>query len=239
MNIGGIFLTAFCAIAASLISIHFFIDPEPEMRKLVSADGQFSLEGKVYEAQSLSLHQQQVEIVSPLLAPRYTLSPQETRFSEPILGSFSSSEGADQWYFFDERGFWIPLVQQEEGERVRVKVSSAGTYAPGKALSIEVPTFIDVVSALRSRVPEHAVSYVIRLIARPHQGAPILLSDAVERGGCGGLPTVSEQTVTTQEERTVQVLVNDVFSETTFTFYMEIGVTPNGCPEDMPLQVIL
>lgn len=243
MKIGNVLIGGLCALTASLVSVHFFLDDAPEFHKVISADGLFSVRGSVYADQVFSLEEIDSE---PALLPfgehRYRLLPEDTRFADPLTVSFFLDSSHEALYRWDATtGYWEVLqgVQKNEDGFAEVPVREGGVYALGSSFSVETPTFIDVMSDLRSRLPEHAVSYALRLVATPLNGAPVLLPAFAERGGCGGIPTVSEQALTAQDERTVQVLVNDVLTSTVFTFLMDIGVTQEGCAEDMPMQVIL
>lgn len=240
MRIGGAIFIAACACTASLLSVHFFLDPAPELRTLVSDDGLFSLDGHVYEEQQITLSTFSAEASAPLFSSRYVLSPKDTKFIEPLQGTLVKGEDVQQLYRWDERGYWVPLPQEEDAHIFSFALPFGGVYAPGKRLLVQVPTFVDVVSALRARLPSETLWYRVHLLARPLYGVPVLVQSSLEEGGCGGLPVaMASSTVFSQEERTVQVLVNDVLTETTFTFLLEIGVAPEGCPQDMPIEVIL
>lgn len=242
MKIGGVILGACCAVAASLISVHFFLDPEPEARTVESADGIIRIEGRVYEGAKFSIVEEQAIASFPLSSVRYTVLPEGALFAPPFLQlSFLKESVYPALYFWNgDGGYWVPVPRQTyEDERVYFPVAQGGTYALGGHFSVEAPTFIDVLSELRAKVPENAVSYNVSLIATPKDGVPVLAASGLERGGCGGVPSAYEQTLVAQDSRTVQVLVNDVLTETMFTLLVEIGITTSGCPEDMPLQVIL
>lgn len=239
---GGVIVGVCCAVAASLISVHFFLDPEPEVFVVESADGVLRVEGRGYQEGSLSLEEAQTDIAFPLGPARYTLLPEDALFAFPFVrASFLKDGEYPAFYLWDVEGaYWIPIPRETyEDARTYFPLWQSGTYALGEHFFVESPTFVDVVSELRAKLPEEAVSYEVFLVASPQGGASILTqSTPIERGGCGGAPFIGEQTVTAQESRTVQVLVNDVLTETTFTLLMEISITPGGCPEDMPLQVI-
>jgi hypothetical protein len=241
MKIGGILFCALCAVGAALLTVHVFLDPDPELRRVVSADGMLVVTGNVYASQRFSLEEEVIdEPHAPLLASRYRLLPDDALFSQPLVATLPYQTLDDVLYYIDDaQGYLVPLVEEYRalGERF-FSLQRGGSYAIGEKVSVEVPTFVDVVTALRARLPLDAVSYALRLVAAPKGGMPVLLSSSLERGGCGGVPFDFLQTVVTQESRTVQVLVNDVLTETTFTFLMEIGTAPNGCPEDMPMAVI-
>lgn len=242
MKLGGIIVGGVCAIAASFISVHLFLDPEPELRIFTSADGLLSLEGRVYESQQFSIEDEEAgEEQMPLLSTRYHILPLAASFVQPLDASFFVDADHETLYRFDEQdAYWVALqslVIDEEGY-AHTSLSAGGVYALGEKLSVEAPTFVDVVSDLRSRLPENAVAYRVRLVATPNESASVLLGSFLEQGGCGGIPTAGDQELLMQEERTVQVLVNDVLTMTSFTFLMEIDTAPEGCPEDMPMQVI-
>lgn len=242
MKVGGIIIGGACAILASFISVHFFLDPAPEFRTVVSTDGVFALEGRVYESQQFFIEEEPVlELLTPFSSVRYRVLPLEGSFVQPLEGSFFVDADHAVMYRFDDVGaYWVALPNLREDDQgyAHVALSSGGLYALGSALSVDAPTFVDVVSDFRSRLPLGAVSYRIQLVAQPNGGVPFLLDSFLERGGCGGVPAVGQQSFTMQDERTIQVLVNDVLTPTDFTFLMEIETSPEGCPEDMPMQVI-
>lgn len=241
MKLGGIIVGGICAIAASFISVHFFLDPAPELRIIASGDGKLFLEGQVYESQQFSIEDKEVaESLLPLSPSRYVIAPFDAHFVRPIKGSFLIDASRSVLYRWnDVDAYWTALQSSfVQDEYAHVLISAGGLYALGTELSVETPTFVDVVSDLRSRLPEDAVSYRVRLVATPNQGVPVLLNSFLEQGGCGRIPIAGDRELVMQEERTVQVLVNDVLTMTSFTFLMEIGTAPEGCPEDMPMQTI-
>ncbi|MEK9156702.1 MAG: hypothetical protein AAB448_01020 [Patescibacteria group bacterium] len=241
MKLGGIIIGGVCAIVASVISVHLFFDPAPEFRMLTSGDGRLFVEGLVYESQQFSVEDEEAaESLFPLSSSRYLLAPIDATFVQPLEGSFLIDADRSVLYQWnDTDAYWTALQSSSvQGGCAYVFVSVGGLYALGTELSIDMPTFVDVVSDLRSRLLENAVSYRIRLVATPSGGVPVLLGSFLEQGGCGGIPTAGDQELLMQEERTVQVLVNDVLTMTSFTFLMEIDTAPEGCPEDMPMQVI-
>lgn len=240
MKIGGVILGAGCAVLAALVSVHLFLDPDPEFLSLTSSDGSLTVFGTVYRAREVSLSEKMDDVAyAPLSLVRYTLSPSDIRFSEPLIATLPLAPSHVLYALHEHEGYATALdIQRDAAGNPYFLVYEGGEYAEGEPFSLEVPTFVDVVSNMRTRLPEHAVSYTLRVIATPHHGASILLPEAIEEGGCGGLPTQSEEHVRAEDERTVQVLVNDVLTETTFTFLMDIGTTSQGCPEDMPLQTI-
>ena len=241
MKLGGIIIGGACAIVASFISVHFFLDPAPEVRVVESSDGVVRVEGDVYEYAAFSLKEERVDALFPLGAMRYILLPEKGIFAPPFLQlSFLKNSLLPALYFWNsENAYWVPVPRHTyEDEYVYFPVTQGGVYALGEHFSVDAPTFVDVVGNLRARLPEDAVSYRIRPIATPSGGAPVFLGFFLEQGGCGGIPTAGDQELLMQDERTVQVLVNDVLTMTSFTFLMEIETAPEGCPEDMPMQVI-
>jgi hypothetical protein len=240
MNLRGIFLGAACGIVGALVSVHIFFNSQPEFYRAVSSDGVLVLEGSVYESQAFFLQEEVSNVASvPFFLTRYTLLPRENIFVEPLVATLPNNPD-DILYFIDSvQGYAVPLEPHTfSSHDTSFLLVRGGTYAVGDELRIDAPTFIDVIANMRSHLPLDAVSYHVRMVATPKDGLAVLLRDTLEAGGCGGVPFVSQDIVTAQEQRIVQVLVNDVLTETAFTFLMDIGVTPAGCPEDMPLQVI-
>lgn len=241
MKLGGIIVGGVCAIAASFISVHFFLDPAPELRVIESADGVVRIDGHVYQDANVSLEEKEDVALFPLHASRYTLLPKDGVFTPPFLRlSFSQESAYPALYFWHSNGaYWIPVPRlTHEDERVYFPIARGGVYALGEHFAVEAPTFVDVLRELRTKLPEHAVSYTVSLIAAVKDGASILVQSGIERGGCGGVPFSGEEQVFAEDQRTVQVFVNDVLTETNFTFLMQIATTSEGCPEDMPMQVI-
>lgn len=242
MKLGGIIIGGVCAILASFISVHLFLDPVPEFRTTVSTDGVLTLEGRVYESQQFFIEEEAVsEVLTPFSLSRYRVFPLDANFIQPLEGSFFVDTDRAAMYRFDDVGaYWVtlPNLHVDDQGYAHVLLSSGGLYALGSIVSVDAPTFVDVVSDFRSRLPLEAVSYHVQLIAQPNGGVPLLLGSFLERGGCGGIPVVGQQSLSTQDERTVQVLVDDVLTNTDFTFLMDIETSPEGCPEDMPMQVI-
>ena len=241
MKLGGIIVGGACAIAASFISVHFFLDPAPEMRVVESSDGVIRIDGRVYQDANFFLEEGEDVASFPLSTSRYTLLPEDGIFMPPFLQlSFSKESAYPALYFWNRSGaYWVPVPRHTyEDERVYFPAAQGGTYALGEHFAVEAPTFVDVISDLRTQLPERAVSYTVSLVAAVKDGAPVLVQSGIERGGCGGVPFAGEEYVIAEDQRTVQVLVNDVLTETHFTFLMQIATTSEGCPEDMPMQVI-
>lgn len=241
MKLGGIIIGGVCAIAASFISVHFFLDPAPEMRVVESPDGVIRVDGRVYQDADFSLEEGEGVALFPLNASRYTLLPEDGVFAPPFLQlSFLKGFSYPALYFWNSEGaYWIPVPRHTyEDEYVHFPVVQGGVYALGEHFAVETPTFVDVLSELRTKLPERAVSYMVSLVATVKDGAPVLVQSGIERGGCGGVPFAGEEYVIAEDHRTVQVLVNDVLTETNFTFLMQIATTSEGCSEDMPMQVI-
>lgn len=241
MKLGGIIIGGACAIAASLVSVHFFLDPAPEVRVVESLDGVIRVDGHIYEGSEFFLEEGEDIALFPLNALRYTLLPEDGVFAPPFLQlSFSKESAYPALYFLNRSGaYWIPVPRLTyEDERMYFPVVQGGVYALGEHFAVEAPTFIDVLSELRTQLPSHAVSYDVSLVAAVKDGVPVLVQSGLERGGCGGVPFAGEENVVAEDRRTAQVLVNDVLTETDFTFLMRIDTTSEGCPEDMPMQVI-
>lgn len=242
MKIGGVLIGGVCAIAASLISAHAFFDPEPEAVTRVSEDGVFALEGVLYHTQDIVLATEQGSLLSPFFENNaYRLSPEETYFSSPLRVTLPDASSYDALYRFDAQGaYWAVVPEDEMTQYIHdFTISWGGLYVPGVKIAVEIPTFIDVLDGLHERLPQNTVSYRIKLIATPEGGAPLLISSSLEQGACGGIPTHGRETLVAEDSRTVQVLVNDVLTSTMFTFFMEIETAPEGCAEDMPMEVIL
>lgn len=241
MKVGGMIIGGACAILASFINVHLFLDPAPEMRVVESSDGVIRIDGRVYRDADFFLEEAEDVARFPLHASRYTLLPEDGIFAPPFLQlSFSKDSAYPALYSWNRSGaYWIPVPRlTHEDERVYFPVAHGGVYALGEHFAVEAPTFIDVLSELRTKLPANAVSYDVSLIASVKDGVPVLVRSGLERGGCGGVPFAYEESVVAEDQRTVQVLVNDVLTETHFTFLMQIGITSKGCPEDMPMQVI-
>lgn len=241
MKVGGMIIGGVCAILVSFISVHLFLDPAPEMRVVESSDGVIRIDGRVYRDADFFLEEAEDVARFPLNASRYTLLPEDAVFIPPFLQlSFFKESAYPALYFWNKSGaYWIPVPRfTHEDERVYFPVAHGGVYALGEHFAVEAPTFIDVLSELRTKLPADAVSYDVSLIASVKDGVPVLVQSGLERGGCGGVPVAYEESVVAEDQRTVQVLVNDVLTETHFTFLMQIGTTSEGCPEDMPMQVI-
>ncbi len=231
-----------CVFAVTLISAHFVLDAEPESRTLASSDGVVQVKGRVYESQHVTLEEEAVDgRLSPLGEKNYRILPEDTVFVQPLTLSFSQSTPAYTalYRWNDHEGYWLPLQENRDSDgQISFALFEGGTYAPGFVFSVVAPTFVDMLSGLRMHLPLNAVSYTIKSVVTPQGGVPILLDAAVEEGGCGGVPAHSESSLFSQDEQTVEVLVNDVLTPTVFTFILEIGTAPQGCPEDMPLKVI-
>lgn len=242
MKLGGIIIGGVCAILASFISAHLFLGPTPEFRTVVSTDGVLALEGKAYEQQQFFLEEEVLsEALMPFSLTRYRVLPLDAHFVRPLEASFFVDADHAVMYRFDDVGaYWValPNVRVDDQGYAHVLLSSGGLYALGSSVSVDTPTFVDVVSDFRSRLPLEAVSYRMRLVAQPSGSAPLLSAFFLERGGCGGVPLDGKESLFMQDKQTVQVLVNDVLTATDFTFLMEIEISPNGCSEDMPMQVI-
>ncbi len=236
MHIRSVFITGFCAIAASVVSVHFFVDPLLEYRMLRSADAHLEVRGGVYESQDISLANIDREAVFPF-SHFYTLLPTEAYFSQEIFARYLLSSDREALYFFDTRGYWKPLFATERDGYADARISSGGMYALGARVHVETPLFVDVLEEIRSSLPPQTTSYSVALLAQIEGADPIFLSE-IERGGCGGTPSYARDMYSFSRERTVQVLVNDVLREVTFLFLVDGGTTPQGCVEDMPMEVI-
>lgn len=240
MKIGGLFLGFLGAAMVAVVSVHVFLDSDPEFLSLQSSDGALQISGTAYRAREITFTQKTVEdSLSPLSSVRYVISPVDARFTSPLVATLPLSPTHVLYEIDSQAGYAIALAPQEDADGLPYfLLDHAGEYAEGDALSFDAPTFVDVVSDMRARLPEHAVSYAVRVVARAKDGAAVLLPEFLEEGGCGGIPMQFQETVRAEDARTVQVLVNDVLTETTFTFIMDIGLASSGCTADMPLQTI-
>lgn len=240
MRIGIIVIGAICALSAALVSVHLFLDPDPELLALVSNDGRVVLTGMVYRAEEFELLTETGALAYPsLLSARYILTPEDALFPEPLIATLPQDSSRILYALDETAGYAIPLQAQKDADgNSSFFIMHGGKYALGEEVLVDAPLFVDVVSEMRSRLPEYTVSYVLRVIAAPRGDVPVLLPSALEEGGCGGLPTKGDTLVRAEDQRVAQVLVNDVLTETAFTFLMDIYLTSDGCPEDMPLQVI-
>lgn len=227
------------AIAVALVSVSFFLDPYPEKIHITTADALLSLEGYAYAVQSLEVAQEQGDVLGfPLYgSTTYRFLPEDGRFSPSLIAKLSSQD-MTLYRFVEEKGYWEPVPSVPSSLEKNFFIDKGGVYAPGVSFSFATPTFVDVISALRARLPENTVAYRVALVVQPANGAPILLSPVLERGGCGGIPTDAEKTVSLEDARTVQTLVNDVLTETTFTFLVDAGIGSERCPSDAPLSLI-
>jgi hypothetical protein len=240
MRIGIIVIGAVCAISAALVSVHLFLDPDPELLTFVSDDGRMVLTGTVYRAEEFELLTEAGAVTYPSLSSaRYILTPKDALFSEPLVATLPRDSSRVLYAFDETAGYAIPLQAQKDADgNSSFFVTHGGEYALGEEIMVDAPLFVDVVSEMRSRLPERAVSYALYVVAAPQGDVPVLLPVVLEEGGCGGLPTKGDTFVRSEDQRVAQVLVNDVLTETIFTFLMDIRLTSEGCPEDMPLQVI-
>lgn len=242
MNVSNVFIGAVCACIATYVSVHIFLDPAPEYVRVASAQGELVIEGFVYQYQTPALEEYVVpESQIPLTDLRYNLLPEHELFAQPLIASFLPSAEASRLYAWNSvRGYWevVPSFEQENSYR-HAPLFTSGLYAFGVVLSVDTPTFVDVAEGLRARLPDSAVAYSVRLVATPEGGVPVLLDDFLESGGCAGIPQQGLDHLIAQDERVVQVLVNDVLTEVTFDFLMDIETDPRGCSADMPMQAFL
>lgn len=242
MNARIVFIGGLCVCGVAYLSLHLFLDPAPEYVRVASTQHELVIEGLVYEHQSVFLEEEQVlDRRIPLTNTRYHLFPERDIFTPPLTASFLPSIEAPLLYRWDEKlGYWEKISSVEQGTAYQyATLTQGGVYAFGAPLFIEIPTFVDVIEALRTRLPEHTVAYTVRLVATPAEGVPILLDTFLESGGCGGIPQKGLDHFLAQDERVVHVLVNDVLTEVTFNFLMDIETDTPGCSADMPMQAFL
>ncbi len=235
------------------ISLWFMFTANPEDRVVASPDGVVTVTGVARASAPIVVST--VTDARPLIANNvtvgssYLITPDVTPLVQPVVLSWkidwatiptssmatSTSSGLAVYRFNEDSLMWEmvqPIVAYSE-TMLAVETSTLGTFALGQKETVTTPQFVDVYSDILKTKPEGAVGFVTTVGYAPEGGSIVRLSSVGQQGGCGGAvePGVSEQR--SSVTRDVNLLVNDVQTKVTLTFFTR-WFMGDGCPVDAP-----
>lgn len=245
MSIRGIVI----GVVAFLLAVgtgYFVVARDPEDTFTQSADGVVTVSGKARASQPFAITSEPHEAARTVLGDtRYVLAPQDVYLDVPAVVTFRldqlnlPAEAVTVYRYRPELLVWEPVLDTvtHTDEIIALETRELGVFALGTYETVAAPDFVSVYDALREQAPEHALGYTITVSYAREGEAPIRLLNVGEQGGCNGAVLPGEYEARSRDERTANVLVNDVQTTVTFSFLAQWFVADEqSCPEGMPFK---